>query len=185
MRNYCNYQQDDWSKWLSITEFVSNAITSTFTELFVFMINYEFQSRMSFDFLDFYIDIIDRLSNRERILTQKAIIIVEKTSLNRMTVGLSWTRARAFNSRFGQGWTQCLSPTGWTGQALLTERIDRVRVFVRRVGSNKNFCPLERSIRACCMAETRVEYSTHELNDHFEISGWIRTCKSVRARTLS
>jgi hypothetical protein len=58
-----------------MTKFVSNAITSTFIELFVFMINYEFESRMSFDFSD---RIIDRLSVKERLLTQKTKIIIEK-----------------------------------------------------------------------------------------------------------
>jgi hypothetical protein len=75
LQNYCNYQQDDWSEWLSMTKFVSNAITSTFTKLFVFMINYEFESRMNFDFSD---RIIDRLSTKERLLTQKTEIITEK-----------------------------------------------------------------------------------------------------------
>jgi hypothetical protein len=75
LRSYCNYQQDDWSEWLFMTKFVSNAATSTFIELFVFMINYEFESRMNFDFSD---RIIDRLSAKERLLTQKAEIITEK-----------------------------------------------------------------------------------------------------------
>jgi hypothetical protein len=39
------------------------------------MINYEFESRMSFDFSD---KIIDRLSIKERLLTQKTKIIIEK-----------------------------------------------------------------------------------------------------------
>jgi hypothetical protein len=76
LRTYCNYQQDDWFEWLFMTEFVSNAITSTFIELFVFMTNYEFESRMSFDSQD--IEICDRLSARKRILTQKADTIIDK-----------------------------------------------------------------------------------------------------------
>jgi hypothetical protein len=114
-----------------------------------------------------------------------AVLRLHRDGLSRMTVELSWTRARASNPRFGQGWTQCLSSTDWTGQALLAERVDRIRIFVRRVESNKNFCSLERSTRACCMIETRVECSTHELSDHFEVSDWVRTCKPVQARTLS
>jgi hypothetical protein len=39
------------------------------------MINYEFESRMSFDFSD---KIIDRLSTKKRLLTQKTEIITEK-----------------------------------------------------------------------------------------------------------
>jgi hypothetical protein len=76
LRIYCNYQQDDWFEWLLMTEFASNAITSAFIELFVFMINYEFESRMSFDSSN--IEIFDRLSARERILTQKADTIIDK-----------------------------------------------------------------------------------------------------------
>jgi translation elongation factor P/translation initiation factor 5A len=40
------------------------------------MINYEYESRMSFDFVD--IETTDRLSVKERILTQKAKTITEK-----------------------------------------------------------------------------------------------------------
>ncbi len=76
LRNYFNYQQDDWSKWLFMTKFVSNAITSTFTELFAFMTNYEFESRMSFD--SSKSETSNRLSIKERVLTQKMIIIIEK-----------------------------------------------------------------------------------------------------------
>ncbi len=76
LRNYCNYQQNDWSKWLSMIELVFNAIISTFTELSIFMTNYEFESRMNFDSLN--IETNDQLSDKKRILTQKAIIIVAK-----------------------------------------------------------------------------------------------------------
>jgi hypothetical protein len=76
LRNYCNYQQNDWLKWLSMTEFASNAATSTFTELFVFMTNYEFELRMSFNSSD--TKAIDQLSIKERILTQKTKTITEK-----------------------------------------------------------------------------------------------------------
>jgi hypothetical protein len=57
-------------------EFVSNAVTSTFTELSIFMTNYNFESRMSFDSLNTKTN--DRLSDRKRILTQRTVIIVEK-----------------------------------------------------------------------------------------------------------
>jgi hypothetical protein len=77
LRNYCNYQQNDWSDWLSMTEFVFNAVTSTFIELFAFMTNYEFESRMSFDSSDSN-DSKKRLSAKERILTQKAANITDK-----------------------------------------------------------------------------------------------------------
>jgi hypothetical protein len=77
LRSYCNYQQNDWSDWLSMTEFAFNAVTSAFTELFAFMTNYEFESRMSFDSSDSN-DSKKRLSARERILTQKTANIIDK-----------------------------------------------------------------------------------------------------------
>ncbi len=49
LRNYCNYQQNDWSEWLSIIEFEFNAVFFILIKLFVFIINYEFKSRMFFD----------------------------------------------------------------------------------------------------------------------------------------
>jgi hypothetical protein len=78
LRNYCNYQQNDWSKWLSMIEFVFNAVISTFIELSIFMTNYEFESRMSFDSSDSNDVARERLSVRERVLTQKAVDTIDK-----------------------------------------------------------------------------------------------------------
>jgi hypothetical protein len=79
LRNYCNYQQNDWSEWLFMTEFVSNVATSAFIELFVFMTNYDFELRMSFDSSNSNNDVSQkRLSTRERVLTQKTVIIAKK-----------------------------------------------------------------------------------------------------------
>jgi predicted metal-dependent hydrolase len=77
LRNYCNYQQDDWFEWLSMIEFAFNAVIFVSTELFAFMTNYEFESRMSFDFSNAN-DSQKRLSIKKRVLTQKAIIIAKK-----------------------------------------------------------------------------------------------------------
>jgi hypothetical protein len=73
LRNYCNYQQDDWFEWLSTIEFASNVVIFVSTELFVFRTNYDFESRMSFDFST---DIQE--SVRERILTRKNSNIIDK-----------------------------------------------------------------------------------------------------------
>jgi hypothetical protein len=78
LKSYCNYQQNDWFEWLFMTEFASNAATSTFIELFVFMTNYEYESRMSFDSSNSKNVARERLSIRKRILTQKNVSIVEK-----------------------------------------------------------------------------------------------------------
>jgi hypothetical protein len=61
-----------------MTEFASNAATSTFIELFVFMTNYEYESRISFDSSNSKNVARKRLSIRKRILTQKDVCIVEK-----------------------------------------------------------------------------------------------------------
>jgi hypothetical protein len=79
LRSYCNYQQDDWSKWIVMIEFASNATTFVFIELSAFMINYDFESRMSFDSFDLNDDVYrERSSAKERVLTQKANIIAKK-----------------------------------------------------------------------------------------------------------
>jgi hypothetical protein len=55
-------------------EFISNVATSASTELFAFMTNYEFESRMSFDssIKD------DQESVKKRIQDKKAFDIIEK-----------------------------------------------------------------------------------------------------------
>ncbi len=72
LRSYCNYQQNDWSKWLSMTEFAFNVATFIFIELFVFMTNYDFESRINFDSMTI------KKSIKERILDKKAFDIIEK-----------------------------------------------------------------------------------------------------------
>jgi hypothetical protein len=72
LRNYCNYQQDDWANWLSIAKFAFNACISLFTDLFSFMTNYDFESRISFDLIS------TENTTRERILTKKTVDIFEK-----------------------------------------------------------------------------------------------------------
>ncbi len=73
LRNYCNYQQNDWFDWLSMTEFASNVVISVSTKLFVFMTNYDFEPRMSFD-----LSADASESVRERILTRKNSNIIDK-----------------------------------------------------------------------------------------------------------
>jgi hypothetical protein len=72
--NYCNYQQDDWSEWLFMTEFAFNVVISISTELFAFMTNYEFESRMFFD----SITKVNDESVKECILTRKTSNIINK-----------------------------------------------------------------------------------------------------------
>ncbi len=74
LRNYCNYQQNDWFEWLSMIEFAFNAVIFVSIELFVFMINYGFESRMFFDSSTK----INDESAKKRILTRKTSNIVSK-----------------------------------------------------------------------------------------------------------
>ncbi len=59
-------------------EFAFNAATSTFIELFVFMTNYEYKSRMNFDSSNSANVARKRLSIKKRVLKQKDSFIVEK-----------------------------------------------------------------------------------------------------------
>jgi hypothetical protein len=49
LRAYVNHQQDDWADWLFMTEYAFNAFISVVTHVSSFLVNYEFESRMSFD----------------------------------------------------------------------------------------------------------------------------------------
>lgn len=72
LRSYVNYQQDDWSKWLAMAEFSSNASASASTTLSPFFVNQGYEPRMSFEPVE-----IDG-SARERILKRKAVDIQGK-----------------------------------------------------------------------------------------------------------
>ncbi len=49
-RVYVNHQQNDWADWLFMTKYVFNTSIFVITQIFSFLINYEFDSRMNFDF---------------------------------------------------------------------------------------------------------------------------------------
>jgi len=48
LRTYCNYMQNDWSKWLPMAEFADNNATSSGTSMTPFFANKGFHPRMSF-----------------------------------------------------------------------------------------------------------------------------------------
>ncbi len=62
LRFFCSYMQNDWFKWLFITEFVDNNVLSLIIFLILFFMNKSFHSHMSFD-----LDIIEYESTRERL----------------------------------------------------------------------------------------------------------------------
>jgi hypothetical protein len=77
LRAYVNHQQNDWTNWLSMIEYVSNASISASTHVSSFLVNYEFESRMSFDQMKFDENTtrnrINRFRKREIVFTMKNI----------------------------------------------------------------------------------------------------------------
>ena len=73
LRIFCNYVQDDWSRWLSLTKFSDNNNVFSFTSMSFFYMNKDFHSRMSFS---------SNISNydltRERIEAEKIDDIVNR-----------------------------------------------------------------------------------------------------------
>ena len=49
LRSYLIYLQNDWVKWLVMTEFLSNNHTSEITNVNLFLVNYDYHSRMKFE----------------------------------------------------------------------------------------------------------------------------------------
>jgi hypothetical protein len=62
LRVYVNHQQNDWADWLSMTKYAFNAFISIITQIFSFLTNYEFESRMNFDQIKF-----DENTTKERV----------------------------------------------------------------------------------------------------------------------
>ncbi len=73
LRFFCLYMQNDWSKWLLMTEFVDNNVLSSVIFLTLFFINKNFHSHMSFDS-----DIIEYESIRERLQIDRVKNISEQ-----------------------------------------------------------------------------------------------------------
>ncbi len=77
LRAYVNHQQDNWADWLFMIEYAFNAFISIITQMFLFFVNYEFESRMSFDHVEFeentIRDRINRFRKRTIVFTMKNI----------------------------------------------------------------------------------------------------------------
>ena len=73
LRIFCNYAQNDWSRWLSLTKFSDNNNVFSFILMFSFYMNKDFHSRMSFSS-----NISNYNSIRERIETKKIDDIVNR-----------------------------------------------------------------------------------------------------------
>ncbi len=79
LRIYCNYMQNDWTKWISMIEFSDNVNTFSIISMIFFYFNKEFHSRMSFNS-----DTTDYEITHEWIKARKAddIVIQMKELLN-------------------------------------------------------------------------------------------------------
>ena len=63
---YCNYIQNNWTRWIDILKFVDNDDFFATIELTFFFVNKKYHSRMIFEF-----DIINYESIKKRLLTKK------------------------------------------------------------------------------------------------------------------
>ncbi len=73
LRTYCNYMQDDWAKWISMTEFADNDSVSSSTGVTPFFSNKGFNPRMSF-----CPDVTDYETTRKRLDAERADDITEQ-----------------------------------------------------------------------------------------------------------
>jgi hypothetical protein len=77
LRAYVNHQQDDWIDWLFMIEYAFNVFISIITQITSFLANYDFESRMSFDFVQFEENTakeqIHRFKNKNIVFTMKNI----------------------------------------------------------------------------------------------------------------
>ena len=73
LRIFCNYAQNDWSRWLFLTKFNDNNNVFSFISMSFFYINKDFHSRMSFSS-----NTPNYNSTRERIETEKIDDIVNR-----------------------------------------------------------------------------------------------------------
>jgi hypothetical protein len=87
LRAYVNHQQNDWVDWLSMIEYVSNAFISITTQIFSFLVNYDFELRMSFDSIRFEKNTtkkrVQRFRDREIVFTMKKIWKFVKTHMKK------------------------------------------------------------------------------------------------------
>jgi hypothetical protein len=77
LRAYVNHQQNDWTDWLFMTEYAFNAFISIIIQMSSFLVNYEFESRMSFDHVEFAKNTtrnrVNRFKKRKIVFTMKNI----------------------------------------------------------------------------------------------------------------
>jgi hypothetical protein len=87
LRVYNNHQQNDWVDWLSMIEYVSNTFILITTQGFSFLANYDFEQRMSFDFVQFEENTtrkrVQRFRDKEIVFTIKKIWEFVKTRMKK------------------------------------------------------------------------------------------------------
>jgi hypothetical protein len=72
-----------------MTKYAFNAIISVFTNIFAFMINYDFESRMSFDFIE---------SFESRFVRKRILRIKEMNMMKKMKKVFEFTKKKLVKS---------------------------------------------------------------------------------------
>lgn len=158
LRNYCNYQQDDWTEWLSIVEYASNASISISTGLSAFMANYEYESRMSFDPID-----TNEGITRERIMKRKRVNIA-----NKMKEIWNFTRTKLAKSQEAQkeyaDRKRTKSPEYRVGQQvwLSTRNIKTTRPSKKLDHKMINLFFIKRVLKGACQLELPASMRIHD-----------------------
>jgi hypothetical protein len=75
LRAYVNNQQNDWADWLFMTKYAFNAFISIIIRMSSFLVNYEFESRISFDHVQFEKNTIKKRINKFR---KRKIVFIMK-----------------------------------------------------------------------------------------------------------
>jgi hypothetical protein len=108
-----------------------------------------------------------------KICEWSELVLYRRTDhMTRVVVGLSWTRARVSNPRFGQGWTYPSRPSGSDGLGFLSGRITRARTFVWRIESDRHSCSSNAQSEFRLIQKARVERSILGLIIKFCSTDW-------------
>jgi hypothetical protein len=113
--------------------------------------------------------IIDNQSINSRLFYNHANNIETFAMItHRVTVGLSWTRARASNSRVGQDWTYLICPGGLNGFEFLSDELNRTSTFDRAGWSGSSSCPTGWIEQAYLSVERPTRISAHTKSSNWE-----------------
>ncbi len=128
-----------------MTEFAFNAATSVFIELFVFITNYDFESRMSFDSISI------EESARKWILSKKTFDIIEKMKkiwefTKKRLINAQKSQKRHANSKKSISFEYKLEDMMW----LFTKNIKIKRSFKKLNHKSIEFYKIQKILKNVC-----------------------------------